>query len=285
MHRRAGRMQHKLEQPRTSAAMRAERHDLADAGLLRLALQARKLRIVAIEHRRAAGLDAEKDFRLGIGDRLDILEEFEMHRLHGGDDRHMRPHQSHQRFDLAGMVHADLEHAEGDIRRTPRQRQRHAPVIVERGDGGMGGALRRQHLQQHFLGRGLADRAGDGDHPGAEPRPGGPRQIDQRAEHVLDDQQRCIGGEAVALGARNDGQRRPRLQGGLDEIMAVVNVAPDREIGFAGPDGAAVDRQPRDVRLRRAANLGVHRVSHRGHGPQGSCAHATLEVSADFTAS
>ncbi|MEZ5838998.1 MAG: hypothetical protein R3D02_00685 [Hyphomicrobiales bacterium] len=31
-----------------------------------------------------------------------------------------------QRRDLAGMVHADLEHGEIDIGRHPRQRQRHA---------------------------------------------------------------------------------------------------------------------------------------------------------------
>jgi hypothetical protein len=68
------------------------------------------LRIVAIDHRRAARLEPGEDFGLGVRDRLDRGEEFEMHRLDRGDDRHVRPHQPRQRLDLAGMIHPDLEH-------------------------------------------------------------------------------------------------------------------------------------------------------------------------------
>ena len=64
---------------------------------------------------------------------FDALEEFEMHRLDGGDDRDVRAHHPRQRRDLAGVVHADLEDAEARARRHARQRQRHAPVVVERG--------------------------------------------------------------------------------------------------------------------------------------------------------
>ena len=68
-----------------------------------------ELRIVAVEHHRAAGLDAGKDFRLGVGDRLDAGKELQMHRLDRGDDGDMRPHHPDQRLDFAGVIHADLE--------------------------------------------------------------------------------------------------------------------------------------------------------------------------------
>ena len=68
-----------------------------------------ELRIVAVEHHRAAGLDACKDFRLGVGDRLDAGKELQMHRLDRGDDGDMRPHHPHQRLDFAGVIHPDLE--------------------------------------------------------------------------------------------------------------------------------------------------------------------------------
>ena len=38
---------------------------------LRTPLQPRELRIVAVEHGRAAGLEALENFRLGVGDRLE----------------------------------------------------------------------------------------------------------------------------------------------------------------------------------------------------------------------
>ena len=87
----------------------------ATPAALRRLLQPRELRIVAVDHRRAARLDAGEDFRLGVGDRFERAEEFEMHRLDGGDDRDMRPHQPRQRRDLAGVVHAHLEHGEARV--------------------------------------------------------------------------------------------------------------------------------------------------------------------------
>ena len=47
------------------------------------------------------------------------------------DDGDMRPDHLDQRPDFAGMIHADLEDGIVAIRRHPRQRQRHTPVIVE----------------------------------------------------------------------------------------------------------------------------------------------------------
>ena len=106
------------------------------------------------------------DLGLGGGDFLEVLEVAEMGGGDRGDDSHMRAHHLDQRPDLVGVVHADLEDAEIGIFRHARQGQRHAPVIVERRDGGMHPAGWRQHVTQHLLGGRLADRAGDGDDPG-----------------------------------------------------------------------------------------------------------------------
>ena len=70
-------------------------------------------------------------------------------------------------------------------------------------------------------------------------------QFDETGEHVVDHQQRRVGRELVALGAFDHRQRGAGLQRGVDEIMAVMDVALDREIGIARRDGAAVDRKAR----------------------------------------
>ncbi len=143
------------------------------------------MRVVAVEHRRAAGLDARKDFRLGVGNRRDAGKEFQMYRLDGGDDGDVRPDRFDQRLDFAGMVHADLEDGKPRRRRASRQRQRHAPVIVEGGGRGVSLALRAEHAAQRLLGRGLANRAGDRDHLRLQTRARGAGEIDETGEHVL----------------------------------------------------------------------------------------------------
>ena len=44
-----------------------------------------EMRVVAVEHGRAAGLEPDEDLGLGVGDGLDDAEVFQMHRLDGGD--------------------------------------------------------------------------------------------------------------------------------------------------------------------------------------------------------
>ena len=61
------------------------------------AAQAVELRIVAVDDGGPAGLEPVEDLGLGVGDRLDRAEEFEMHRLDRGDDRHMRARQGGER--------------------------------------------------------------------------------------------------------------------------------------------------------------------------------------------
>ncbi len=190
-----------------------------------------------------------------------------------------------QRLDFAGVIHADLEDRKAHRRRASRQRQRHAPVIVERRGRGMGRPLRAQHAPQRFLGRGLADRAGDRDHLRVKPRARGAREIDQTGQHVVDHQQRRVARELVALRGFDHRQRSTRLQRRRDEIVAVMDVALDREIGFARRDGAAVDRKARYRFRQRAVDRRAHRRRHRAGCPQRRCAHATLGASAAATAS
>ena len=245
-------MQRRLEQPRIGLGVLAEGDD-ARAGRFGRAREPLILRNVAIDHRRAAGLEAAEDFRLGVGNRLDRAEIFEMHRRDGGDDRDMRLHQPRQRLDLAGMVHAHLEHREARARGTARQRQRHAPVIVVGGDRGMGLARRREREPQRLLGAGLADRAGDADHLGLRARARGAGEIAQAFEHVRHDQQRRVLRERVALVGGDDREAGAVGERGRHEFVAVAGVALDREERLAAPDAAAVDGDAGDRSRQRAA--------------------------------
>ncbi len=135
---------------------------------------------VAVNHRRAAWFKSLKNLRLGFGDVTLAIEILQMRDLHIGNDRHVRPYHFHQRADFAGMVHADFENTEFCGPGHPRQRQRHAPVIVERADRRMGCAKVGKHCLEHFLGAGLADRAGHRDNPGGAASAGGAAKIFQR---------------------------------------------------------------------------------------------------------
>src|SRR5260221_111479 len=152
--------------------MLAEADDAGDPATLRRLREACEMSVVAVEDRGAAGFDTVEDLGLGIGDRLERGEIAEMRDLDRGDDGDMRPGDRAELGELAGMVHAELEDAEIRLARHSRQRQRHAPLIVEAADGGVGQALARQRNPQRLLGPGLADAPSDADDPGmaAPPR-------------------------------------------------------------------------------------------------------------------
>ena len=84
-----------------------------------------------------------------------------MHRLHRRDDRNVRAHEAAERRDLARMIHSDLEHPETRVGRHARQRQWHAPMIVERFLGCMCCPDAVQAPTQSLLGAGLAHAARD----------------------------------------------------------------------------------------------------------------------------
>ena len=62
------------------------------------------------------GAHALEDLGLGVGDGLDGIEELDMGRLDGGDDRHIGTDHAGEGTQLAGMIHAELE----DAQRGPR---------------------------------------------------------------------------------------------------------------------------------------------------------------------
>ena len=65
------RPQRALDQLCVGARVLAERNDALDTGIACAALEPRELRAVAVDHRRAAALDPEEDFRLRVGNRLE----------------------------------------------------------------------------------------------------------------------------------------------------------------------------------------------------------------------
>ena len=103
-------LQRHAQQAGVGLCLLAERDDARDAGGFGGFFQPRILRVVAVEHRGAAGLDAQEDLGLGVGDFFQRAEKLQMHRRDGGDDGDVRAHEFGERRDLAGMVHADLEH-------------------------------------------------------------------------------------------------------------------------------------------------------------------------------
>ena len=207
-----------------------------------------------------------------------------MHRLNGGDDRHMRAHHLHQRLDFSRMVHADLEDRKPGRRRATRQRQRHAPVIVEGRNRCMGLALRAEHRAQRFLGRGLADRSGHRDDFSAEPGPCRAAEVPQPGEHIVHHEQPRIRGELVRMRLRDHGEPRAVLQRRLNEIVPVVYVALDGEVSLARRQCAAIDRDAGDRIGQCAARRGLHRLRHRRACPQWR-AHAACSASAAMAAS
>ncbi len=162
-----------------------------------------------------------------------------------------------QRRDLARVVHADLEHAEGAVGRHARQRQRHAPVVVV----GLLGRVRRprqaQAVAQHLLGAGLADAAGDGNDAPVAAGARGAADAFQRPQRIVDAQQRAAGVAAVHIAARHDGRGRPGLEGSWHELVPVARILQGDE-HVAGLEAARVDGEAGDGaarachRLRRA---------------------------------
>ena len=202
--------------------------------------EALELRRVAVEDRRAARLDAGEDLRLGVGDRLDRAEMLDMHRRDRGDERDMRAHEADERRDLAGVVHADLEHAEGRVGRQARERQRHAPMIVERRGRGV---RRRRSPTAPARAISLAlvlptePVIGEDSCRAAPPR-GFARAAPCRAAC----RRRRTAGRPPAIGRETSAADGAGLEGARDVVVAVVRVALDGDEQVAGLERARVDR-------------------------------------------
>ena len=223
---------------------------------------------VAVERRRPARFETEKDFRLRVGDRLDRAEVLDVDGRDRRHQRHVRPHHARKRRDFARMIHADLEHAEADACGHARERQRHAPVIVIGGGGGVGRADAGEHRAQHLLHGRLADRAGHRNNPRPRARARSDAQPFHGLERVVDRERRAETGEPPGPFARHDGRGSPGIEGASDVIMAVVRVALDGEEKIAGLKRATVDRDAADNLAQRRARRGAECGRQFGFSPQ-----------------
>ena len=165
--RAAARLEDTIEEPDRGLGVGAKTDHRGRAGPHRRRGESRIMRIVTVQHGDAAGFEPEKDFGLGIGDRLDRGEKAEMGGLDRGDHCDVRPRQPSENGYLAGMVHAQLENAVRGIGRHPGERQRRTPMIVEAACGSEGWAAGGERQAQRLLGAGLADTARYREDPGA----------------------------------------------------------------------------------------------------------------------
>ena len=76
----------------------------------------------------------------------------------------------------------------------------------------MGRAVRTERERQRLLGRGLADRAGDGDDLRRRPRARRSREIAQRREHVVDGDEPRVVAQRIAQAV--DAVARHHREGG-----------------------------------------------------------------------
>ena len=249
--------------------MMAEGHDPCRSERFGLRTKKVEERIVAIENRRAAGLQPLEDFGLCVGNVRDAVEELDMDGLDGGHDGDVRPDHRCQRTDFTGMIHADLAYREVRVGRHPRQRQRHPPMVVEGGVGRMDLAGRGEDRAEHLLRASLADAAGHPDDHGIRARPGGSCQFAQGFEDVSDDEL----APAVADEPRDHGAGRAGVERGLHEIVPVEAIPSDGEEGVAGREGPTVDGDAGDV-AHAATGIAGHRGLEIGDGPQGRVRHS-----------
>jgi len=247
--------------------------DPGNAEMAGLFGQALIVAAVAIEHGHCAFRHAGEDAALLVGDRLLATKVADMDRPDIGDDPDMRLDLAGQRFDLAGVIHADLKHAVARLARQAREADRHADMVVVAGHAGGGRRFRRQHRAQGILGAGLPDRTGDAGDARRAPVTGGAAEFDQRLHRVGNADQGAPGAFDVA---RDDGSSGTARQGVGNESVAVGRLAAQREEEVTFPDGAAVEGHALGVerrgdrpRRRAMGHMGGHEVVRRRQVPDG----------------
>jgi hypothetical protein len=217
----------------------AEADDARDAGGGGETCQHREIGVVAIEDRGATRHRLE-DLGLCLRDLVDGGEVLQMHHRDRGDDRNVGPREIGQVGDLAGVVHAHLDDRVDGVRRQARERERHAPLIVQIARARMRLGLRGQGRGQHFLGAGLADAAGDTHDLRAGARAGGARQRVEGAFDIRHENHGRIRGHTVGMPRDEgcDGAGRERLG---DEVMTIEAHALDGDEEIARHERSTVD--------------------------------------------
>ena len=201
-----------------------------------------------------------------------------MSHLDGGDNGNIGLDHAGERPQLARMVHADLENPDFRGKRQARQRQRHAPMIVEAAGIGEGLGLAGKGETQRFLGAGLADAARDADEPRLAARPASAAQASQREKRIVHHEQAGVR-RKTGRPAMGHGRDRALGERGRDEIMAIETRSRETYEQIARLQGAAVDgnagRLPRAGRLPARGAGDVGRCPERGHASSFTAARAS----------
>jgi hypothetical protein len=183
--------------------------------------------------------------------------------------------QARQVGNLAGVVHAHLDHRGAMRRLKTQQHQRQADVVVEVARGrqhgefgvvAVGPGLGAQDRGGHLLHRGLAVAAGDADQRDVET--GAPRGTEgtQRQARIGDHQQRQAG-RATFGPRRVDHRRRGTAFGrNLEERVAVEVLALQRDEQLAAGERPRIGRHPLDagIAVEGGAAAGQRRF-HQAH--------------------
>ena len=210
-----------------------------------MSLEPCEMRAVRRDHRRAALDETAEDFRFGVRDRLFAAEILDMRGRDSGNHRDMGADMIAQLGDLACMVHPHLEHAETAARRHPRERQRHADMIVVAADRAVRLPPARpfERGEDRFLDARLPDRPGDADDLGESPLAGGGGKRMKRFCRVRDQNVRIID---RPIDQRGGGAIGKRL---VEEAVAVHRFALQRHEQIAIADVAAVGVDARNLEI------------------------------------
>ena len=193
-----------------------------------------------------------------LGHGLHGLHELLVLALRVVDQRHRGPSQTGQPGDLAGVVHAQLHHADAMLRAQGQQCQRHADVVVEVAPGGMGriGGMRTQDAGDHLRHRCLAVAAGHRDQRQAQLRTPAGGEFAQGDAAVGHDQGRQTRSACRGL------PRRLADHGGCTLRSRLVN-----ELVGVKPLATQGHEQ---VACLQAARIGVHTRHTHGFGALGA---------------
>ncbi len=192
--------------------------------------------VVVVDHDRAAGGHVFEQLALGRGDSFDRAEELDVDRGDVRVDADVRSHQARDLGDLPGMVHPHL--ADHDLRVIGHvvEAERRADLVVEVAPGFVHAPLGGDQRGDHFLGRGLAGRAGDADQRHVVAIADRFRELLQRFVGVVDLDDRFAGLRNVSDDCAARGLQRLRK-----ELMSVEALAFDGEEDRVGLDLAGVD--------------------------------------------
>lgn len=190
----------------------------------------------------AAGAERVEKDGFFAGDGLEVAEGFEVRGSDERDDGDVGLDHRGERGHLAGSADAGFDHGKAVARGIePRERERHAQVIVEVAFGGkdvarIGG---KEEGQQVFGGR-LAGAAGDADHGTAESAAVFARDRLEGGERVGDDELGEPGEGGIAGGRRHESGGRAGSAGGGEVIVAIALRGAQGDEDLAGAERARV---------------------------------------------